>query len=283
MDKNAPEHAVSPALDRRERDEVTHLASPRAIMVHEVVLIEGEAELARPASALVWSGLAAGLSMGFSMVGDGLLRAGLPDEPWRPLVSSFGYSFGFLIVILGRQQLFTENTLKAVLPLLHKRSWVGLGDVLRLWSIVLAANIAGTLLFAWVAGETDVFPAAARHHFVELGRHAAAPPPHLIFAKAVFAGWLIALLVWLLPLSGAARPFVIVAVTYLVSLGGLAHIIAGSVEVACAAVQGAVAWSDYLLRFMLPTLSGNIVGGVVLVALLAHAQVREEGEREGRR
>lgn len=271
-------HAASPALDPREQEEVSRMASPRAVMVHEAILIEGEEELDRPASALVWSGLAAGLSMGFSMVGDGLLRAGLPDAPWRTLVSSVGYSFGFLIVILGRQQLFTENTLKGVLPLLHTRSWVTLRHVVRLWSIVLAANIVGTLLFAWMAGSTAIFAPAARAQFVELGVHAAAPPALVLFGKAIVAGWLIALLVWLQPLSKAAKPFIILGLTYLVSLGGLAHIIAGSVEVACAAFQGAVTWTGYL-AFMLPTLAGNILGGVVLVALLAHAQVREETGR----
>jgi formate/nitrite transporter FocA (FNT family) len=225
----------------------------------------------------MWSGLAAGLSMGFSMVGDGLLRAGLPDEPWRPLISSFGYSFGFLIVILGRQQLFTENTLTAILPLLHGRSWVGFRDVLRLWAIVFAANILGTLLFAWGVEATQVFSPEAKEQFIELGRHAAEPAASVTFAKAIFAGWIIALLVWLLPLAGSAKPFVIVGLTYLVSLGELAHIIAGSVEVACAAFAGAVTWSEYLTGFLLPTLAGNVVGGVGLVALLAYAQVREEG------
>lgn len=119
-------HIPASQLGSQEREDVDQIAAPRTLIVYEAVRKEGEAELSRPTSSLMWSGLAAGLSMGFSMVGDGLLRAGLPDEPWRPLISSFGYSFGFLIVILGRQQLFTENTLTAILPLLHGRSWVGL-------------------------------------------------------------------------------------------------------------------------------------------------------------
>jgi formate-nitrite transporter family protein len=270
-------HIPSAQLGSDEREDVDEIAAPRTLIVYEAVRKEGEAELSRPTSSLMWSGLAAGLSMGFSMVGDGLLRAGLPDEPWRPLISSFGYSFGFLIVILGRQQLFTENTLTAILPLLHGRSWVGFRDVLRLWAIVFAANILGTLLFAWAVEATQVFSPEAKEQFIELGRHAAEPAASVTFAKAIFAGWIIALLVWLLPLAGSARPFVIVGLTYLVSLGELAHIIAGSVEVACAAFAGAVTWDEYLTGFLLPTLAGNVVGGVGLVALLAYAQVREEG------
>jgi formate/nitrite transporter FocA (FNT family) len=271
-------HIPSAQLGTQERESVEDISAPRTLIVHEAVRKEGEEELSRPASSLMWSGLAAGLSMGFSMVGDGLLRAGLPDEPWRPLISSFGYSFGFLIVILGRQQLFTENTLTAVLPLLHGRSWVGVRDVLRLWAIVFAANILGTLLFAWAVEATEVFSPAAKEQFIELGRHAAEPGAIVTFNKAIFAGWIIALLVWLLPLSGAARPFVILGLTYLISLGELAHIIAGSVEVGYAAFAGAVTWGEYLTGFLVPTLLGNVVGGVGLVALLAHAQVKAEGD-----
>ena len=92
-----------------------------ANVVYETIRREGEEELRRAVSALAWSGLAAGLSMGFSFIAEGLLVAHLPDSPWRPLLSKAGYCIGFLIVILGRQQLFTENTLTVILPLLlHK-------------------------------------------------------------------------------------------------------------------------------------------------------------------
>src|SRR4051812_30179237 len=99
------------AGEARERRSVS------ARIVHEAVLAEGLEELERTSAALAWSGLAAGLSMGFSLAAEGLLRAHLPDTSWRPLVDRLGYSIGFLIVILGRQQLFTENTLTVILPL----------------------------------------------------------------------------------------------------------------------------------------------------------------------
>jgi formate/nitrite transporter FocA (FNT family) len=265
-----------PALDPAEQAEARERASPRAAIIHAAVLQEGEEELARPASSLFWSGLAAGLSMGFSMVGHGVLAAGLPDTPWRPLVSSIGYSFGFLIVILARQQLFTENTLTVVLPLLHRRSWVGWRDVARLWSIVLFANLLGTWLFAGAAAGTGVFSPEAGAAFQELGVKAAQGSAGAIFGKAVLAGWIIALLVLLLPASGSAKPFLILALTYLIGIAELAHVIAGSVEVAFAAFQGAVDWSGYAGGFLLPTLAGNIVGGTGLVALISHAQVRDE-------
>src|SRR5277367_3276105 len=110
--------ATSPHLDETERKQAAEHSAPRALVIHEVVRQEGEEELQRPVSALLWSGLAAGLSMGFSFLTLAMMRAGLPDTPWRHLISSFGYCAGFVITILGRQQLFTESTLTAVLPLL---------------------------------------------------------------------------------------------------------------------------------------------------------------------
>ena len=66
-------------------------------------------------------------------MGEGLLRASLPDAPWRPLVTKLGYPVGFLIAVLGKQQLFTENTLTAIIPLMTRRDLATLIKVLRLW------------------------------------------------------------------------------------------------------------------------------------------------------
>src|SRR5215216_5147591 len=79
--------------------EAEERSSPSGKVVYKAILKEAEDELERPSAALFWSGLAAGLSMGFSLVAEGLLRAHLPDKPWRPLLVKFGYSVGFLIVI----------------------------------------------------------------------------------------------------------------------------------------------------------------------------------------
>lgn len=263
-------------FDRHEREEIEERSNPPALILHEAIRLEGEQELERPPSSLLWSGLAAGLSMGFSMVGEALLMTHLPDAPWRPLLASFGYSFGFLIVILGRQQLFTENTLTVILPLLHRWRSRTLMRVVRLWTLVFAANIAGTLVFAALAAWTSAFSPEQRSAFAELGQAAQAAGAGTTVLHGILAGWIIALLVWITPSVGHTRFFVIVALTWLIALGKFAHVIAGSVEVSFAAMTGVVGWGDYALGFLLPALAGNVLGGVGLVALINHAQVRQD-------
>jgi formate/nitrite transporter FocA (FNT family) len=269
-----------PDLREREAEEIEERAAPRPVVVYEVIRSEGEEELRRTPSALAWSGLAAGLSMGFSLVAQGLLRAHLPDTEWRPLIATLGYSVGFLIVILGRQQLFTENTLTPILPLLNRPTGAMLWRVARLWAIVLATNLLGGFVFAWVIGHTDVFRPTVRDAFVAIGREAFEGTFWTILLRGIFAGWLIALMVWLLPGAETARPVIIIILTYVVGLGGFTHIIAGSVEAFYLMTTGEASWALGLGGWLLPTLIGNILGGISLVAALNHAQVTAGGGEE---
>ena len=279
-ENNEESAPAAPILSEAEQGEAERRSALRADVVYEAIRQEGEDELSRPSAALAWSGLAAGLSMGFSLVTEGLIRAHLPDVPWRPLLTKLGYSVGYLIVILGRQQLFTENTLTVMLPLLARRDVLTLWHVIRLWTVVLAANLVGVLAFAWVAGSTDVFSPVVRQAFTEIGHEAIAGSFGTILLRGVFAGWLLALLVWLLPVAEAARVSIIVIIAFLVGLGGFSHIVAGSLEVLYTVITGDASWGSYLKGYMLPTLLGNILGGVTLVAVLNHAQVVAGGGKE---
>jgi formate-nitrite transporter family protein len=269
-----PDPAATLDIREEEAAEADRRAALRAVVLHEAIRKEGEDELVRPVSALAWSALAAGLSMGFSLVTEGLFREALPDTPWRPLLAKLGYPVGFLIVVLGRQQLFTENTLTVILPLLMRRDAVTLRRVARLWSVVLAANLLGALAFAAVVAYTDVFQEPVRRAFFEIGRESydgGAFGPHVL--RGIFAGWLIALMVWLLPSAGSSKMPVIVAITYVVGLARLSHVIAGSVEVLYLVLSGGASAWQYLAFYLAPTLLGNTLGGVSLVAALNHAQV----------
>jgi formate/nitrite transporter FocA (FNT family) len=261
-------------LSNREIEEADEKSSTTAKVVHEAIRLEGTEELERPSSSVWWSGIAAGLTMGCSMIAQGILEARLPDAPWRDLVAAFGYCLGFLFVTMGRQQLFTETTLTVMLPVLHKTH--GPSDLLRYWAIVFVGNILATLLFAAAVSIPQLFPADVAHSFAKLGTDAAAPGFLPVLIKAVFAGWLIALMVWLLPAASSARFIVIIAVTWLIAVAKFSHVIAGSAETAFAAMHGAIGWGDYLLGFLVPAFIGNSIGGVVFVALLNHAQVKAE-------
>jgi formate-nitrite transporter family protein len=149
--------ATSPHLDEHEKQQAADHAAPRALVIHEVVRQEGEDELQRPVSALLWSGLAAGFTMGFSFLSLALMQGALPDQAWHRLIDSLSYTVGFVITILRRQQLFTESTLTAVLPLLVRRDRATLFALLRFWTVVLAANSVGTVIFAALIAGDGIF------------------------------------------------------------------------------------------------------------------------------
>ena len=260
-------------LTPAEQEEAEELSAVRAHVVHAAILSEGHQELELSTFPLAFSGLAAGLSMGFSLVAQGVLFTNLPDAVWRPLIVKSGYAIGFLIVILGRQQLFTEKTLTAVLPLFEHPDRRTFMNVARLWCTVLAANLVGTLIFAWVLSATSVFDTETKKSFSHIASESLGHPFGVVFLSAIFAGWLIALLVWLLPFGDTEKVGVIVIITYMVGISHFSHIIAGSVNVLYLLLSGQATASDYFLRFLIPTLLGNCVGGVALVAALGRAQV----------
>lgn len=267
-----PDTVVPPLSEEQIRDAESR-TSVSAAVVHEAIRQDGDEELQRPVSALAWSGLAAGMSMGFSFLAEALLRSYLPATQWRMLVENLGYPFGFLIVIVGRQQLFTENTLTAIIPLLARRNAATLVQVLRLWAVVLAANIVGALLFAWVMAHTDVMHHETQAALNEVAHKAADVTFGAAILRGIFAGWLIAMVVWMCAATESGHLAIIVILTYIVGLAGLTHIIAGSVEVLYLVVSGQLSWWSCVSGYMFPTLIGNILGGTALVSALNHAQV----------
>ena len=258
---------------RAEQKQVEERLAIGANVVYETIRREGEDELHRTASALAWSAFAAGLSMGFSFIAEGLLMARVPDQPWRPLITSAGYCVGFLIVILGRQQLFTENTLTVVLPLLLRKNLSTLLRMLRLWGVVLGGNLLGTFLFALCIGKIGLFDAHTQQCLTQVGAAHIGAKFGTVLVRAIFAGWLIALMVWLLPGAESARVSIIIIVTYLVGISRFNHIIAGSTTMFFLIVTKSISWGTYVTQFFLPTLLGNVIGGLSLVAALGHAQV----------
>lgn len=268
-------------ISEQEEEKVAKEAEERKLppvhVVFETIRLEGEHEISRTPVALAFSGLAAGLSMSFSLMVSGLLRAYLPHAPWLPLLQNLGYTTGFLIVIMGRQQLFTENTLTPILPMLQKPQLDIIGKVLRLWVIVLAANVVGCAIMAFLITHTATFQPDIKAAFAEIGKETYDGTFAAIFWRAFFGGWLIALMVWLIPTSeGGATAAIIIILTYVVGLGHFSHIIAGSVEALYSVFNGDKTGAEFLMQFFVPTLCGNILGGVLLVSLLGFAQVKPD-------
>lgn len=271
---NQDEHQREQEAAERSEEQAKEAESLDAKTTYEVIRREGSKELERSTAALFWSGLAAGLSMGFSFLAEGLIESFLPEAKWRPLVSTMGYSTGFLIVILGSQQLFTENTLTPIIPLLSRKTMACVRNVLRLWSAVLVANLIGALLFGFVLARFAVVPADVYPGLSTLAQKAMSHDFATTVLHGVYAGWLIALLVWMLPGAETAKLPVIVIMTYLVGLGGFAHVIAGASEVFYAVCRGEASWGRAIGGFVVPALLGNVLGGLTMVAALNHAQAR---------
>lgn len=259
-----------------DRKEVRERLRVRPAVIYEVVRAEGEEEIARRNTALIWSGLAAGFSISFSMVVLGILKSALPDADWAQPLTAIGYTAGFIIVILARQQLFTENTITALLPVMTRYSDANWRSMFRLWGLVLGANVLGASFFAWAAARLPLFSTEVNAAFYEIGAHIFENSAWEMFIKAVPAGWLIAGLVWTLPSVRYARFWVIFFFTWIIALGEFPHIIAGTTETVYYMLQGGVGLAQLGGQFFIPTLLGNIFGGSALFALFSYAQVKEE-------
>ena len=277
MDNERQDAQPARELERAEDEMAVEEAGKlSARLIYEVIRRDGEEELARPVMSLVWSGAAAGLLMGLSVLGEAIFRTNLPDTPARSLIENLGYTFGFLAVILGRLQLFTENTITTVLPVMVKPTLVMIARMLRLWGIVLAANVAGAFFVATLFAWSSAIPAELVPAITELSEHAVGMPPFQSFMRAIPAGVLVAALVWMLPQSENAAFFTIVTFTWLIAAGDFTHIVAGSVEMAFLVVTGALSFTPAVFGFFLPVLAGNVVGGTAIFAVLVWGQVKSE-------
>jgi formate/nitrite transporter FocA (FNT family) len=265
-------------LAEREAEEqsLDEAAALSPHMIYEVIRRDGEEELSRTKRSLFWSGIAAGILISLSVLGEAILRTHLPDTPSRFLIENLGYSLGFLAVIMGRMQLFTENTITTVLPVTRSPSWFSLGCMLRLWGIVLGANVLGAFAAAALFVFTPAVPTEIMPAIIALSEHATGMPAAQGFWRAIPAGVIVALIVWMLPQAAAASFFLILTFTWLIAAGDFTHIVAGSVEMAVLIWLGQLGWIDALTGFFLPVLAGNIIGGTVIFTLVAWGQVRDD-------
>lgn len=241
--------------------------------IFEVVLSNARDELSRSTIALFFSGLGGGICMGLTGLGVALALSYLGNGPIQQFISFFLYPTGFIVVIISRAQLFTENTLYPVVLVLDERKHVL--NTLRLWGSVYAANVAGAMFFGWLVMKTGALPTNFADSLAGLGMHAAEGHFNLIFAKAVIGGWLIALVAWCVAASHwtIAQLVITWILTFIVGAGHFSHCIASSAEVIAAVMSGHLHFSNYF-QWLVPCTLGNIVGGVAMVSVLNYGQVR---------
>lgn len=266
------ERAEDKAKRKKKAEDEARLSAPT---VYEVIAQDGIEEMERPTKSLWWSGIAAGFGISLSLYMMAALRVALGETPGAGVLEKFGYCLGFLVVVLGRLQLFTENTITPVLPVLRSRTANAFRGIARLWLVVLCANLVGTFLAAAVA---VVFPIASEEQataILDISLHFAHRPALEVFFTAIPAGFLVAAMVWMLPSSKGFEHWTIIIMTFAIAVADTSHVIVGSTELFTAMLHGETGVGDGLLRLLMAGL-GNIVGGTGLFAMLAYAQVSEE-------
>lgn len=265
------------SLTRKERASVAEHSNLSALTVYSIIMREGENELQRPKASLWWSGVAAGIGISTSVIVEGIIRANLGSaHPYLTLIESLGYTFGFVLVILCRLQLFTENTITVVLPVLAEPTPQRFYWLARIWGIVLLANLVGTLSVAALNVYGGILTAETLTAILEISRHVAELNAADAFLHGIPSGFLIAALVWMLPSAKGSEVLVIIMFTWLIAAGGFTHVIAGSNEIFTLVLNGEMTMVSGLVYHVLPVLIGNILGGTGLFAMLAYGQVHEE-------
>ena len=253
-----------------------------AVEIHENIVEPGLKELERPSSALLWSSLASGLVIGFSFLGGAYAASLVTGETGKAAAVAAAYPLGFILVIMARSELFTENTLVPVVPFLERRDRDTFLALLRVWALLLAGNLVGAAVFGWTLARTRMVEPGLHAELARIAEHTTIGGfGHVLYA-GIYAGWLIALLAWLLASTHAtgAQMALIWLCTAPIAALNFRHSIVGSVEAFYRAASGSAGWGEMLGGFVVPAVIGNAIGGVLLVALLNYGQVA--AEREGR-
>lgn len=269
-----PDHEEKLSPDEREK--VEENSPPAAKVVHASVSKQGDEELDRPVSSLFWSAIAAGIAIMTSLWMGGALNHYAAESPWRDAIVALGYPFGFLIVVLGRMQLFTEQTVVAILPLARERTAHNFGRVARLWSVVILGNLVGTAFMALLAAHAHLQSDEVLRGMLAVAGKLGDRSWIETMTLAIPAGFIMASVAWIRSAEDQFGFWIVVALTLAIGLGGFTHVVVGAAEAFLLLWRGEVGIAWVLGGFVLPALIGNIIGGTGLFALLAHAQVREE-------
>ncbi len=245
------------------------------IEIFKRVLSTADHELEASNLYLFWSALGAGGALGLTFLARVIFTESAGEmEPG--IIGNILYPVGFLIIVLGRYQLFTENTLTPVVLVLTRLA--SLANLMRLWVIVFIGNMAGAMLFAAGIVYSNVLTPERTMKALEMSHHAVETPWLEIFYRGIIAGWIVAAMVWLVHAvrDSIGRAMVIYVLMYFIGVGSFFHVITSSIEAFYAAFSDPeVSFWAVWPNFVAPVLLGNTIGGIVFVAVLNYAQFSE--------
>ncbi|WP_299155534.1 formate/nitrite transporter family protein [uncultured Christiangramia sp.] len=270
--KNEEANEVNRELDNQDSQEKTMTKTHGEILKEQI--IEGCETYDRSKSSILLSSFTAGLEIGFSFLMlcslFSFLEGKVAEETIFKLIALV-YPLGFILVVLGKSILFTEQTSLLALPVLNNRRSVW--SLFQIWGVVILGNLAGGMLIAltvsWLGSGLNLFEAEV---IAKIGEHFVNYDILTIFLSAIMAGWLMGLLSWLVTSSKetTAEILIIYLITAVMGFTGLHHSIIGHIEIfAGMLVSDKITFLVYL-KTLVTALAGNAVGATVFVALLKY-------------
>ncbi|MEJ2005888.1 MAG: formate/nitrite transporter family protein [Cyclobacteriaceae bacterium] len=260
----------------RKVDDISNYPKSAEEIFHEQVQT-GLAEHRRSPGGLLVSAIAAGLEVGFTLFLTGIVLTLFFDEADSSIFQvwlALSYPIGFVFVVIGRSELFTEHTTLAVIPVLNGST--NFLSLMKTWGLVFAGNLFGGYLMSFILTRIgppmDIISIEA---FNYLAHKMVDYSWDLMLGSSIIAGWLMGLLSWLVTSSQEtiSRIVMVILVTFLIGMGGLHHSIVGSIEVFAGVLTGGISLGDYM-HFQWWTTLGNIIGGVVFVSLIKFSTIR---------
>ena len=197
------------------------------------------------------------------------------------LLAGVAFSIGFLALLLGRSELFTEGFLVPVTTVAAKRA--SLGQLLKLWSGTLAANLAGGWVLMWLI--MTGFPQLHAQAVETAAHYATAPMSLQNLTLTLLAGMAITLMTRMQHGTDSVPAKIAAAVAVAFLLAGLQmfHSILDSLLIfgALATGRAPFGYLDWLGWFAY-TVVGNTVGGLGLVTLLRGLRSKDRLQQERR-
>jgi formate-nitrite transporter family protein len=244
---------------------------PQPEDIYERTKEEGERRLERPLLEEISTALAAGFDIVAGILALALVESQLEHVTGKHaahVLGSLAFGIGFVFLIVGRGELFTENFLVPIAGLDHRKgaSWRNLA---KLWLTSPFFNVLGGLVIILIVTSHSVLPYGTGKTMVGLAGTIHANGVLALFLSAVFGGALITAMTWFVEgqTSMLVRAVVAWAAGFLLALGSFNHVVVVTLELIFGYRYGIhMHWSFIAGNFGLAA-AGNVVGGLGLVTL----------------